>query len=55
MADGMYTTGKKYDRRKVFKDNMDKWEDCRETNTAKVQSAHFTLCQKPYNCRRSSI
>ena len=55
MAGGPYATVKKYNGMKVFKDNRYKCEYCRETDIVKVQSAHFTLCQKPWNCFRSVI
>ena len=33
------------------RDGHEECEDCRETDISKIKSVHFTICQKPWNCK----
>mmetsp|Transcript_8689 Transcript_8689/g.12825 ORF Transcript_8689/g.12825 Transcript_8689/m.12825 type:complete len:481 (+) Transcript_8689:110-1552(+) len=33
------------------RDGHEECEDCRETDISKIKTVHFTICQKPWNCK----
>ena len=37
------------------KDGREGCEDCRERGVEEVKSAHFTLCQKPWECLSQNV
>lgn len=51
MADNprMPPKGDKYANK--CRDGHEECEDCRQTDISKIKTVHFTICQKPWNCR----
>mmetsp|Transcript_24006 Transcript_24006/g.49054 ORF Transcript_24006/g.49054 Transcript_24006/m.49054 type:complete len:351 (+) Transcript_24006:72-1124(+) len=50
MADNPNFNANDKQKPNLCRDGREKCEDCREMDVSKILSAHFTICQKPWNC-----